>query len=210
MNDELGNEHISALFALMGAAREISNTELAELAGFRIDGAVRRTLNERRLVESTRQGGNKPYVHELTDAGWKRCEAELAGGRLTATKALAGAFYMVLDGMNRYLNRENKILADIFQPGNQSDPTPVTDTKIAAIYQRLADKQGDWVRLAELRPLLNGTNRAEVDQVLKAMSKAGRAHLAPDPDRKSLTAEDREAAIRLGGEDNHLLVVERS
>jgi hypothetical protein len=42
------------------------------------------------------------------------------------------------------------------------------------------------------------------------MSKAGQAHLAPDPDRKALTAADREAAIRIGGEDNHLLVVERS
>lgn len=210
MNDELGNEHISALFALMGAAREISNTELEELAGFRIDGVVRRTLNDRRLVQSTRQGGNKPYLHELTDAGWKRCEAELAGGRLRATKHLAGAFYLVLDGMNRYLHRENKILADIFQPDGNAEPDPVTDAKITALYEQLASKQGDWVRLAELRPLLNGSDRAEVDQVLRAMSKAGHAHLSPEHDRKSLTTADREAAIRIGGEDNHLLVVERS
>jgi hypothetical protein len=210
MNDRLGTQHISALFALMGAAREISNTELHELAGFRIDGQLRRTLNERHLVTSTRTG-NKPFVHELTDAGWKRCEAELAGERPEGSGHLGGAFYMVLEGVSRFLQRENKILADVFQPETPKAPAePVTDTKIATLYRQLADKQGDWVRLADLRPLLNGAARTDVDKVLKTMSKAGHAHLAPDPDRKSLTPADREAAIRIGGEDNHLLVVERS
>jgi hypothetical protein len=213
MNDRLGTQHISALFALMGAAREISNTELHELAGFRIDGQLRRTLNERHLITSTRQG-NKPYVHELTDAGWKRCEAELAGERPEGSGHLGGAFYMVLDGVDRYLKRQNKILADVFQPEAETTapaPTePVTSKKIITVYHQLAEKQGDWVRLAEVRPLLNGATRADVDKVLKDMSKAGQAHLAPDPDRKSLTAADREAAIRIGGEDNHLLVIERS
>jgi hypothetical protein len=210
MNDRLGTQHISALFALMGVAREISNTELQELAGFRIDGQLRRTLNERHLVTSTRQG-NKPFVHELTDAGWKRCEAELAGERPDGSGHVGGAFYMVLDGLGRFLHRENKILAHIFQPeAAAAPPEPVTDDTIAAGYHQLADKQGDWVRLADLRPLLHGAARADVDKVLKSMSKAGRAHLAPNPDRKSLTTADREAAIRISNEDNHLLVVEQS
>jgi hypothetical protein len=115
MKDPLDTEHISALFALMGVAREISNTELQELAGFRIDGELRRTLNERHLVVSTRRG-NEPYVHGLTDAGWKRCEAELAGGHPEGFGHLGGAFYLVLDGLGRFLLRENKILTDVFQP----------------------------------------------------------------------------------------------
>jgi hypothetical protein len=115
MNEPLSTQDLSALFALMGAARGISNTELQELAGFRIDGQLRRTLNERRLVTSTRQG-NEPFVHELTDAGWKRLEAELAGERPDDSGHLGGAFYMVLDGLCRYLQRENKILPDVFQP----------------------------------------------------------------------------------------------
>jgi hypothetical protein len=218
MNDQLGDDHISALFALMGAAQEISNNELYELAGFRIDGALRKTLNERHLVVSTRQG-NKPYVHELTDAGWKRCEAELSAGPLKATKFMAGAFHMVLSGLDRQLQREKRILANVFQPeaaavaeepAQQAAAEPVTEATIATLYRRLAEKQGDWVPLARLRPLLGDTPRAEVDRVLKDMSKARRAHLAPDPDRKSLTADDRDAAIRIGGEDNHLIVVARS
>lgn len=116
MNDALDNEQLAALLALMGIAREIDNNELEERAGFRIDGELRRTLNDRHLVRSTRLG-NEPYVHDLTDAGWKRCEAELAGGRpLTGTKHLAGAFHMVLDGICRLLEREHRLLADVFKP----------------------------------------------------------------------------------------------
>jgi hypothetical protein len=218
MNDQLSDDHISALFALMGAAREISNNELFELAGFRIDGKLRTTLNERHLVVSTRQG-NKPFMHELTDAGWKRCEAELANGPLKASKYSAGAFHMVLGGIDRQLQREKRILANVFQPEDtpatkqpaQPKPAePVTDATIATLYRKLADQQGDWVRLAKLRPLIGEAPRADVDRVLKEMSKASRARLSPDPDRKSLTAEDRDAAIQIGGDDNHLIVVERS
>lgn len=218
MNDQLSDDHISALFALMGAAREISNNELFERAGFRIDGKLRTTLNDSHLVMSTRQG-NKPFVHELTDAGWKRCEAELASGPLKASKYLAGALHMVLGGIDRQLQRENRILANAFQPEDTTATAqpeqpaaaePVTDATIATLYGKLADKQGDWVRLVQLRSLLGEAPRADVDRVLKEMSKARRALLTPDPDRKSLTAEDRDAAIRIGGEDNHLIVVERS
>lgn len=127
MNERLRAQHISALFALMGAARGISNTELEELAGFRIEGRLRRTLNERHLVTSTREG-NKPYVHELTDAGWKRCEAELAGERPDGSGHLGGAFYMVLDGLRRYLLRENKVLSHVF--------CPETDERFATSWLR--------------------------------------------------------------------------
>jgi hypothetical protein len=207
MNEPLSTQDLSALFALMGVAREISNTELQELAGFRIDGQLRRTLNERRLVTSTRHG-NKPFVHELTNAGWKRLEAELAGERPDGSGHLGGAFYMVLDGLGRYLGREHKVLTQVFQPETPAEP--VTDAKVAAVYRRLAERQGDWVRLAELRPLLNGSPRGEVDKLLKHMNRAGRAHLAPDHDPNLVTDADRAAAIRIGGEDNHLLVVEQN
>jgi hypothetical protein len=133
MNEELGSDHISALFALMGAARQISNNELEELAGFRIDGELRRTLNRRHLVASTREG-NKPYVHELTDAGWKRCEAELAGGRLRSSKYLAGAFYMVLDGLGHFLQREKKPLAHVFCHEPPTDPA--MDAKVLHLHRR--------------------------------------------------------------------------
>lgn len=219
MNDPLNTQQVSALFALMGVAREISNNELHEIAGFRIDGPLRRTLNELHLVDSGRVG-NGPFVHELTDAGWKRCEAELAHERPDRSGPWGGAFSLVLGGMDRFLARENKQLAYLFridakvEPASEPAPEPETlaeiDVQITSAYRQLAPKQGDWVRLADLRPLLNGATNTDVDRVLKDMSKAARAHLAPDPDRKSLTAADRKAAVQIGGDDNHLLVIERS
>lgn len=220
MNDQLRPQHVTALIALMCAARAISNTELKELAGFSIDGDVRRTLNDLHLVDSNQERRNKPFVHELTDAGWKRCEVELAGDRLPNSGHVGGALHMLMTGVHRFLEREHQRPAHVFQaestmaapvqePTHAADATDIA-TDIAAAYRSLATKQGDWVRLAELRPLLDGTARDDVDRALKAMSRSGQANLAPDPDRKSLTAADRAAAIRIGGEDNHLLVVERS
>ncbi|HEX6358217.1 hypothetical protein [Actinophytocola sp.] len=208
MNDPLSKAQIAALFALMGAGREISNNELSELVGFRIDGKTRTTLNERHLVTSTQASRSKPYLHTLTDAGWKRCEAELTGGLLSGTKEVAGAFYLVLDGLARYLQRDNKALAQLFRAATEA-PADL-DEQITSAYRQLAEKQGDYVPLAQLRQRLNGADRSEVDRVLKEMSKTKRAELTPHPDRRALTDADRAAAIRIGGEDNHLLVVERS
>jgi hypothetical protein len=216
MNDQLGKPHIAALFALMGVGHEITNNELAELVGFRIDGKVRATLNDRHLITSTQASRNKPYTHKLTEAGWKRCEAELTGELLDGTKQVAGALYLVLDGIARYLQRDNTVLRHVFETPEATEVPEVhevpedLDEQIASAYRRLAEKQGDYVRLAELRPELNGVDRAEVDRVLKEMSRAKRAELTPHPDPKALTDTDRHAAIRIGGDDNHLLVVERS
>lgn len=62
----------------------------------------------------------------------------------------------------------------------------------------------------DLRPLLDGAPASEVDAVLKELSRQGRLHLAPESNRKALTDADHEAAIRVGGEDNHLLSIEVS
>lgn len=220
MNDRLGGQHITALLALMAVARDISNTELAEVAGIKIDGEVRRTLNEKRLVKSTRAGGNKPFVHELTDEGWARCHKELTGKRPTGSGHVGGAFYLVLAGLRRFLDREHKALAYLFQPEvekpekteekTEQPPAADLDARIVDAYRKLAPEPNALVRLADLRPLLNGASRGEIDDMLKQMSKSRRAYLTPAANRKALTDADRAAAVRIGGEDNHLLAIEKS
>ena len=54
--DELSAKERAVLFALMGEAREVSNSELAERAGFRLDGKERRKLNDLKLVASRKAG----------------------------------------------------------------------------------------------------------------------------------------------------------
>lgn len=207
MTDRLGNQHISALFVLMGLSRAASNTELHELAGIRIDGAVRRQLNEQKLVDSSRAKGNAPYVHELTDKGWSRCEELLTADPPERPGVLGHAVAPILGGLDRYLRRQNLRLADIFQP--MTSPAEL-EADIRAAYATLAREPRDWVRLAELRPLLNGASRDDVDGVLKDMSRNRRAQLAPDSNRKTLTDADRAAAVEIGGDPNHLISVDQS
>jgi hypothetical protein len=94
---------------------------------------------------------------------------------------------------------------------------------ICESWLELAAKHGDWVRLARLRPLLSdkggeGLPKETVDAVLVGMItrvlstsdgfQATCVHLAPDSNRKALTADDHDAAIRIGTEDKHLLAIE--
>jgi hypothetical protein len=209
MADQLPNRHVSALFVLMGLARPASNTELAELAGIRIDGEVRRRLNDERLVDSARASGRAPYVHELTDRGWLRCEELLTADRPERPGSLGNALHAVLAGLERYLRRQNLRLADVFRPATELTRDEL-EPHIRAAYAKLARRPRDWVRLAELRPMLDGASREDVDGVLRDMSRARQAHLVPDSNRKVLTEADHAAAIRIGGEDNHLLAIEGS
>jgi len=207
MTERLTNQDISALLTLMSVARtEITNTELDELTGIRITGDVLKRLNAQELVKSTRTG-NKPYVHVLTEKGWTRCRYEFTAERPTRPGYFGYAFYALLKGLDGFLDREHRALKDMFQSVGASHDL---ETRIRTAYGKLARESRDWVRLAELRPLLNGVDRGDVDCVLKAMSRAKQAHLAPDPDRKSVTSDDRAAAVRFGGEDNHLITIEPS
>ena len=69
--DQLSNRERAALFGLLAAVRPLSNKELEERVGIRLDGEARRRLNHLKLVESPMKG--RAYVHELTSAGWRWC-----------------------------------------------------------------------------------------------------------------------------------------
>jgi hypothetical protein len=81
------------------------------------------------------------------------------------------------------------------------------ETAIRAAYARLAAGAYDWVRLADVRPLLDGAAKAQVDRVLRRMARQPDVRVVPDEDQKSLTAADRAAAVRIGEHDNHLLLI---
>jgi hypothetical protein len=207
MNDRLTSQHVSALVTLMAVAREIDNTELAEVTGLRITGDVRRRLNDLGLVTSARTG-NKPYVHELTDKGWVRCRYELKAQRPARPGYYGYAFYALLNGIDRYLDREKHELADVFQPevGQDGD----LETRVRLAYRKLAAKPGDWVRLAKLRPLLDGASAEDIDGVLKTLGRKQEVTLAPNPNGKEVTPDDRAAAVLIGGDENHVISIEES
>jgi hypothetical protein len=206
VTDRLGIKERAALLALMAEAREISNTELKERLGFTLDGAERRKLNDLKLVASRKQG--RAFVHELTDDGWAWCSKELSRSAPPRAGSAGGALYSVLAGLNRYLERNDLKLSDIF--GSTSEQPPINDaeSRIRSAYKILARENGEWVRLSRLRPLLGDLSRAEVDTALQRMNRDPHVNLVPDSNQKTLTNEERESAVRIGGENKHLLSLE--
>ena len=75
-------------------------------------------------------------------------------------------------------------------------------------YWRLAREPQDWVSLTRLRPLLGNASRQEVDETLRRMERLPDVHLVPEADQKTLTGDDRAAAVLVGGVSKHLLAIE--
>lgn len=206
MTDRLGHKQTAAMFALMVIAREVSNPELRDIVGFVLDGKERRQLNELDLVASEKRG--RAFVHELTKQGWAWCGQEMLAGEPPAPRgSLSNALYVILGGLDKQLRQRSMRLADFFAP-NGTPSVDDVESRIRIAYRKLARAPRDWVGLVDLRPLLGGVPSEEVDVVLKELSRSGEAHLVPEDNRKVLTKADHEAAIRIGGEDNHLLSIE--
>ncbi|WP_208720570.1 hypothetical protein [Amycolatopsis circi] len=208
MHERLSHKQSAAMIALMVHGREMTNPELRKEAGFALDGKDRLKLNEKYV--SSRKSG-RAFVHQLTDDGWAWCEEELAA--LSPPKPVRSTLtvvaYLALHGFFEYLRLHKVTLKEVFT-GSDAPQAADLEEMIRLAYRKLARSPRDWVGLADLRPLLGGAAVAEVDAVLKQLSRTGQAHLVPESNRKALTEEDREAAVRIGGEDNHLLSIEAS
>ncbi|PKV96052.1 hypothetical protein ATK30_6988 [Amycolatopsis echigonensis] len=208
MHERLSHKQSAAMIALMVHGREMANPELRKTAGFALDGKDRLKLNER-YVSSKKSG--RAFVHQLTDDGWDWCEEELAA--LTPPQPVRSTLtvvaYQALHGFFEYLRLHKVSLKEVFAGGDAPQAADLEEL-IRTAYRKLARSPRDWVGLADLRPLLGDAAVAEVDAVLKQLSRTGQAHLVPESNRKALTAEDKEAAVRIGGEDNHLLSIEVS
>jgi hypothetical protein len=188
----------AALLALMAGARELTNAELHAVAGFTLTGDARRGLNERKLVASRKVG--RSFAHELTDDGWARCKAELATERPARSGSLGGALYALLAGLQRHVARSGQPLSEIFQPD--------VEELIRSAYRDLARAPGDWVGLVQLREHLIGVSRKDVDAELERMASTPGVHVQAEPNQKALTEADRAAAVRFGGDDRHMLMIE--
>ncbi|EFL07120.1 predicted protein [Streptomyces sp. AA4] len=204
----MSHKQSAAMIALMVHGREMTNPELRKEAGFALDGRDRLKLNERYV--SSRKSG-RAFAHRLTDAGWDWCAEELAA--LTPPKPVRSTLtvvaYLAMHKFFEYLRLHNVSLKVVFA-GSDAPQAADLEEQIRTAYRKLARSPRGWVGLADLRPLLRDAATAEVDAVLKQLSRTGQAHLVPESNRKALTPADREAAVRIGGEDNHLLSIEVS
>ncbi|WP_424531363.1 hypothetical protein ACOZ38_15480 [Sphaerisporangium viridialbum] len=231
-DDKLSLSETAFLLILTQEAGEVSNTELQERYGLTLTGKERLHLNDLKLVESWKKG--RAYVHVLTDAGWARLSEELRTGIAKPTGRVALVVYIalsvVLGGLHNYMGRTGNRLSDIFgqsstppsiadspqvasstevEPVPARQPAPSADSaveaRIRAAYAELAEKPGTWIGLTEIRELISDLPRAAVDQTLRLMNRMPDVTLIPESNQKTLSQEDREAAVTIGDQAKHAL-----
>jgi hypothetical protein len=196
----LGTKQRAVLLLLMASGGELSNKDLGALS---ITGRERRPLNDGGLM--TTDTSVRPFVHELTDRGWRWCAEEAASGSVPPRSGSFGVvLYGVLAQVARYAEDKGLHLGDLFPP-----PPVDLDALLRAAYADLAAKPGEWAGLAELRAAVGpDADREAVDRALVALGRAPGVTLAPESNRKALTPADHAAALRVGGEDKHLVAIE--
>ncbi|MEU8269257.1 hypothetical protein AB0B89_19090 [Sphaerisporangium sp. NPDC049002] len=219
--EKLKPSETAALLVLMCEAGEVSNLDLSERYGLTITGKTRLKLNDLKLVESWKQG--RTFFHVLTDAGWARLSEELRGGIVRTTGSAGSALYALLVGLQAFMDRTDRRLADIFAsssessslddsppaafpvPSGRPSPDSAVEARIRAAYTQLAEKPGTWIGLTEIRALISDLPRAAVDQTLRLMNRMPDVTLIPESNQKTLTQEDREAAVTIGDQAKHAL-----
>jgi hypothetical protein len=210
--EELTGTEQAVLLILMAEARPVRNPELATL-GPKLEKDKRDRLNQRGLIETTTV--DRVLVHELTDRGWRVC-AKVIGTETPARSSGQGkALYTLLRGLRRHLDREDLAPGDVFLPLDDGppagDPDPLGDdveAKIRAVYVGLAARAGGWVDLVRLRAELPDVSKRELDAALTRMYRNRGVSLIPEENQKTLTAEDRAAAVEIGDQDKHLIAIE--
>lgn len=204
---QLGAQERAVLIVLMAASEEISTLDLERRYGLVLNQQIRRRLNELGFVVSRHQG--RVLVHELTDRGWRYCREELFGGDSALPGTAGAALRAVLEKLGQFMVETGLTPAEIFGVGRQliSGEGGSLEATIRKAYSQLVHSPGDWVRLAELRPRLGPATVAQVDATLIDLYARHEVVLIPEANQKMLTAQDRTAAVRCGGEDKHLIAI---
>lgn len=212
MSEIVTSSEAAILLVLMAEARAVPNPDLAVL-GPKLAKPSRDKLVRLGLVEI--DGSARPITVELTDRGWKYCGDLVGGQPLARATGSDRALFTVLAGIDRWLDRSELRPSEIFAPRSEhsSDAVPAgpgaIESRIRATYARLAHEPGSPVRLSRLRAQLSDVPRAELDSALARLRRAPDVSLIPEENQKTLTDDDREAAVVVGNQHNHLLAIEK-
>ena len=199
----------AVMIALMALNKETLNAELKRRYRLELKKPSREKLNREGLLQSRRLPG-KGFAHELTDAGWAWVVAELDAKVPARAGSAGGALYALLNGLKVALEARGMVIQELF---DRSEPAPPRQPgslreRIRQAYRSLASRPWDWVELRDLRAQLGDWPRREVDLELTQMFRDKDVNLTLHEDRGRLTQADREAALRLGVEDMHLISME--
>ena len=197
----------AVMIALAARGGEISNPELDKLYKLDLKKPFREKLNRNGLVKSRQE--NRSFIHVLTDAGWTWVETEMSAELPANAGSAGGALYALLSGLRPAARRAGGLKLLLSGSDGSGDQTAhSTDDirqQIHNAYRALAKRPQDWVQLRDLRLKLNGAAKSEVNSTLKRMFLDKEINLTLNDDQGSLTQADREAAIRIGANDMHML-----
>ena len=200
----------AVLIALMALNKETLNTELKRRYRLDLKKAARVKLNREGLVQS-RSLGAKGFAHELTDAGWAWVVAELDAQQVPPRAGSAGgALYALLNGLKGALEARGMVIQELFDQSERTasrQPGSLRE-RIRQAYRSLASRPWDWVELRDFRTQLGEWPRREVDLEIVRMFREKDVNLTLHEDRGRLTQGDRDAALRLGVDDMHLISME--
>jgi len=202
---ELSSVDYAFLAVLRTIGREVSNTELDRMYEVRLVGRPFERLVGAGYISSDTK--HRPYRHVITQDGLKALAADLGIGD-----------DHVEDGEKRSL-REKILWAGLVAahqrpagagPAEAARAQPDDlDGRIRTAYANLVSTHGQWVSLHALRAQLADVDRAALDRTLRQMLRSGDVRLEPDPLEHRVSAEERAAAIHVGGEYRHKLAIGR-
>ncbi|MDI9898178.1 hypothetical protein QM797_25945 [Rhodococcus sp. IEGM 1381] len=157
----------------------------------------------------------RPVTLELTDTGWKFCTDLMGTEPADRSNGFDRALFTVLAGLRRWLDQSGSRPSEIFSPRRPEDQaveqakgTADIEASIRAAYARLAREPGSTVRLSRLRNELHDIPRTDLDDALARLRRASDVSLIPEENQKTLTDEERAAAVVVGNQQNHLLSIE--
>jgi hypothetical protein len=190
---------------------EITNSELSKKYDVRLISPDYEKLNALGYVVS--QTDRRPYKHVLTKEGEKfldgplvvvRSEPEAkaeakAGKRAAKEKPLWAALAA--------LHNDHLSPTDPAVEKGADTPKQGLGDRIRAAYATLADGPGDWVNLSKVRPLLGDVPKVDLDKAFRQLLDAPDVRIEPEPNRHRIDRAEREAAVRIGGEDRHKLAI---
>lgn len=217
--DDLTASESAILVVLMAEAREVLNTELRERYHLDVRKPQRDKLTRLHYVASRKSGST--YALQLDDKGWVRMQSDLDFA-LRGASALGAALTALQANLrDRVLARSGcATLAELFAVTDvrasastaaadpaAADPAGALTARVVSAYRALADAPGAWVSLRRLRPFFADVPREDLDEALRRLSRSEGVAIAPESNQKTLTGADIAAALRLGGQDNHLLAI---
>jgi hypothetical protein len=208
-----------ALLILLREGQEISNTDLKKLRGLELKKADREHLENLKLIDVRTE--NRRLHLALSDIGWKHA-LDLIGTEPPARSGYQGAaIHAQVAALRDFLEASQTPLSEFYAPHSpvgaepptrdeEQESPPTIDTVAALIrkaYDELAPTPGDAIKIARIRTALAHVRHADIDAALTAMNRQDGVQIFAEANQKTLTDADRAAAVSIGNQDKHLLVI---